>query len=197
MAGLGLPILFSARPEHPLCPLFLLPLDLCSIQPCLVDPCMLSVRLVHSGQKWNSCRRNLAAWSAPLRSCWVSAVTVWKLDWRLASSKCHETISRNSDGLWETCSLSLPPFFHTRHTNPLPFFPLLPFKHFTGAPWRIGITGGWMWRHLTSVYFTEAWPGDLFTTSVAFFYWTITDCDHWVKRASGSHDKNSCASSEI
>lgn len=170
MAGWVLPVLFSARPEHSLCPLFLLPLHLCSIQPCLVDPCMLSVRLVHSGQRWNSCRRNLAACSAPPPSCWAAAVTVvWKLGWSLASSKLSWDDLLKFWWLMRN-SLSLPPFFHAhRPPNPLPFFPLLPFKHFMGAPWRIGITGGWMRGRLTSVYCTEARPGDLFTTSVAFF----------------------------
>lgn len=105
IAGSVLPVLFSARPEHSLYPLFLLLLHLCSIQLCPVDSCMLSVWQVHSGQRWNSCRRNLAAWSAPCPSCWVSTVTVvWKLT-RLASFKCHGMISWNSGGLWGTHSL--------------------------------------------------------------------------------------------
>lgn len=188
MAGSVLPVLFSARPGHSLCPLFLLPLHCCSIQPCLVDPCMPSVRRARGGQRWRSCRRNLAAWSAPPPSCRVSAVTVvWTLGWRWASSIC---LSLEILMAYEELSLSSS-LFPSRPPDPLPFFPLLSFKHFMGAPWRIGITGGWMWRRLTSAYCTEAWPGDLFTTSVAF-YWTNTDCDHWVKGASGSHDKNSC-----
>lgn len=122
MAGSVLPVLFSARPEHSLCPLFLLPLHLCSIQPCLVDPCMLSVRLVHSGQRWNSCRRNLAACSAPPPSCWVAAVTVvWKLGWSLASSKLSWDDLLKFWWLMRNL-LSLPPFFHAhRPPNPALF----------------------------------------------------------------------------
>lgn len=188
IAGSVLPVLFSARPEHSLYPLFLLLLHLCSIQPCPVDSCMLSVWQVHSGQRWNSCRRNLAAWSAPRPSCWVSAVTVvWKLT-RLASFKCHGTISWNSGGLWGTHSLFFP-FSTLVAPQPSALFFLFCLSNTSwelpGELASLGAECEDVWRQFIV---QKPDPETCLQLLLPFFYWTNTDCDHWVKGPSGSHD---------